>query len=179
MGAILKMSASSKVRSGQPLWADVGMPQVRNFRFRLCLFGCKSGMISGGRDTSACNNIRGPVRAVALGAPQVKWRIICRKAHVSSWFWPWFLQSALAPKKKSRHLLRSLSKFRTPASSKNSARACLPRHGGPVPIPDCARRAAVQVFPKISAALRQCLCALRLVWPMRPADCQDRSKVTC
>ena len=179
MGAILKMSASSKVRSGQPLWADVGMPQVRNFRFRLCLFGCKSGMMQRGWYAPACNNIRGPVRAVALGAPQVKWRIICRRAHVSSWFWPWFLQWAHAPRKKLRLPSRSLSKFRTPANSKNSARACLPRHGGPVPTPDCAQRAAVQVFPKISAALRQCLCALRLVWPMRPADCQDRSKVTC
>jgi len=173
------MSASSKVRSGQPLWADVGIPQVRIFRFRLCLFGCKSGMMLRGRYAPACNNIRGPVRAVALGAPQSKWRIICRRAHVSSWFWPWFLQWAHAPRKKLRLPSRSLSKFRTPASSKNSARACLPRHGGPVPTPDCAQRAAVQLFPKISAALRQCLCALRLVWPMRPADCQDRSKVTC
>lgn len=179
MGAILKMSASSKVRSGQPLWADVGIPQVRIFRFRLCLFGCKSGMMLRGRYAPACNNIRGPVRAVALGAPQSKWRIICRRAHVSSWFWQWFLQWAHAPRKKLRLLSLLLSKFRTPASSKNSARACLPRHGGPVPTHDCAQRAVVNVFPKISAALRQCLCALRLVWPMRPADYQDRSKVTC
>ena len=179
MGAILKMSANGAVPSGQSLWADVGMSQAWKFRVRLCLFRRKSGMIHRGWDAPACNNIRGPVRADALGAPQAKWRIRCRRARVSSWFWLRFPHWALAPRKKLRFPSRSLPKFRTPASCKNSARACLPRHGGPVPASDRLHRTVVCFFLEISAVLRQCLCALRAVWPMRPADCQDRSKVTC
>ena len=179
MGAVLKMSAYGGKRSGKTLRADVGKPQAWIFPVGQCQSGCDSGMIQAGRGDLACNKIRGPVRADALGAPQAKWRIECRKPLVSSWLWPWCPQSPLAPRRKSRHPLRSLSKSLTPASSKNSARACLPRHGGPAPSADRAPWALIAPSPDNSTDLRSGPCALRALWPMRPFDCHDRRQVTC
>lgn len=179
MGAFLKMSAYSAVGSGQPQPADVGMPQVRNFRAHLCLFRCKSGMMHGGRVRLTCNNIRGPVRADALGAPQTKWRIGCRRAFVSSWFWPWFPQWPLAPRRKSRHRSRLSSRPRIPASTKNSARACLPRHGGPDAIPSRTGLTAGGTFPNISVVCRQGPVALRAPWALQAVDCPIRSAAGC
>lgn len=179
VATLLKISAHGRVPSGQPLRADVGSRLVRTCQtHRYCrqseLAGVSEGLVA-----SDYNDNRGPVRAVALGAPQSKWRIECRRAHVSSWFWPWFPQWPLAPRRPSPHRSRLFRKLPTPASSKNSARACLPRHGGPVPTLNRVEQAAVHLFPKILAPLRQRLCALRADWPIRPADCHDRRQDRC
>lgn len=179
MATLLKISAHGIVRSGQPLRAVVDSASVRKFCVRMQTRRGAPGQMWRCAEASTLNDNRGPVRADALGAPQAKWRKVCRRAFVSSWFWQWFPQWALAPKKLNRCRSRLLSKPRTRANSKYSARACLPRHGGPVPTPDCVQRTAVQVLPKISAALRQCLCAFGALSPIRPADCHDRRQAKC
>lgn len=179
MGSLLKLSANCGYRSGQPQRADVGSTLVRNFRARLTFARNLLGFGVEGAVNPALNDNRGPVRAVALGAPQSKWRIVCRRAHVSSWSWPWFPQWPLAPKKKKQCRLRLSRKSLTPASSKNSARACLPRRGRPDPSLDRIAPIAVGPFPDISAESRQSPCALAALSPIRPADCHDRRQDRC
>lgn len=179
MGALLKISAHGRVPSGQPQRADVESLPVRIIRVALFRLQVCPDAIPGGQGSLASNENRGPVRAAALGTPQAKWRIGCRRAHVSSWFWPWFLQWPLAPRRKKWLRSLSSSKLLTPARCKNSARACQHLPIRPVAPLDHGCVTAAGIFPKIAATCLRGLSTLRALLPLRPAACHKRSQARC
>lgn len=179
MGSLLRISARGRDRSGQTLRADVRSSLVRIAGFGQRHRSARQAVRLGLSGSTARQHNRGPVRAVALGAPQSKWRLRCRRAHVSSWFWPWFPQWLLVPRRPSRPRSRWLWKSPTPASSNNSARACLPAHGGPVLTHGGSAVARVANSSRDSAEFCLSPCAWLGRWLMRPADCHDRRQDRC
>ena len=134
LGGVLMQPRKMDFPSGLALLADVGTPQVGNLVWPTYQIGRVSVRVAAGRAKSALNSEQVPNTREGFEAPQEGWSRGCRRAHVSFWFWLWFRQSPLAPKKQKLPPSRSPRKSWKPASTSNLAeRACRRMPGGPAP----------------------------------------------
>jgi len=163
--------------------ADVGTPQVGNLVEPSYHSEFLSGMVAAGRAKSAFNSEQVQDARQGSEAPQERWSRGCRRAYVSFWFWQWFRQSPLAPRKlMHRSLTTLLSSRSAPASTSNvSARAFRFAPDGPAPNPGLLRRRAVSrpQIPEIPDLSIRSLWAFARYSPIRPAICIDRSEERC
>jgi hypothetical protein len=162
--------------------ADVGTPQVGNLVEPSYHSEFLSVMVAAGRAKSAFNSEQVQEAQQGSEAPQERWSRGCRRAYVSFWFWQWFRQSPLAPKKKKSWLSRLRSKPSTPASTSNlPERAFRYPPDRPAPNPGLLRNRAV-VRPKLSEIFgftARTLWAFAWLSPIRPAIRFDRSEGRC
>ena len=168
--------------AGHAQRADVGTPQVGNLVGPSYQSGTLSDKVGTGRAKSALNSEQVPDTLAGSEAPQEGWSRGCRRAHVSFWFWLWFRQSPLAPKKQKLPPSRSPRKSWKPASTSNLAeRACRRMPGGPAPTLGLLRAGAV-CRPKpsdLASVSRRFLWAAPQLSPIRAVNYHDRRQRIC
>lgn len=169
--------------TGQAESPDVGTPQVGNMVSLQCLSFPSSDRVSTGRFPSAFMSCRGLGHTNVHQAPQERWSRGCRRADVSSWFSQWSLPLLLAPRKKKSWLSRSPSSRPRPASTSDlPARARQPRLTGPAPTifgKPLQGGGCLRLPSPNHKFLRAPYWAATLLWPIRPANCQDRGQDRC
>ena len=168
--------------SGLALLPDVGTPQGGNLVWPSYQVRSHSDKVAPGRAKSAVNSEQVTDTHEESEAPQEGWSRGCRRAHVSFWFWLWFRQSPLAPKKQKLPPSRSPRKSWKPASTSNLAeRACRRMPGGPAPTLGLLRKGAVcrLISPDIASISQRSLWAVPQLSPIRAVNCHDRRQRIC